>query len=250
MRAAARRRLLEEGAVPATTMRVSAATTRDELHRLRAPWEAALREAGEPSPFLGFDWIATWWDHFGEGRELLALVARDEEGVVGLAPLVISRYRFKGAALRVLEFAGAPFRGRCRAGCLDLVVLRRQPECLGAFAAALLAEARRWDLMSLRNVPVESEHVVRLGDAAGGGLSLRCTRREAVACLRAEGWEEYLASRRPSFRRELRRHAREAQEAGLGPLRQLTDPEEVKRKFPKGHRALRPYLRMTPQPNK
>jgi alkyl hydroperoxide reductase subunit AhpC len=30
----------------------------------------------------------------------------------------------------------------------------------------------------------------------------------------------------------------------------LTDPEEVKRKFPKGHRALRPYLRMTPQPNK
>jgi alkyl hydroperoxide reductase subunit AhpC len=30
----------------------------------------------------------------------------------------------------------------------------------------------------------------------------------------------------------------------------LTDPDEVKRKFPKGHRALRPYLRMTPQPNK
>jgi alkyl hydroperoxide reductase subunit AhpC len=30
----------------------------------------------------------------------------------------------------------------------------------------------------------------------------------------------------------------------------ITDPEEIKRKFPKGHRALRPYLRMTPQPNK
>jgi alkyl hydroperoxide reductase subunit AhpC len=30
----------------------------------------------------------------------------------------------------------------------------------------------------------------------------------------------------------------------------LTDPEELKRKFPKGFRALRPYLRMTPQPNR
>jgi alkyl hydroperoxide reductase subunit AhpC len=30
----------------------------------------------------------------------------------------------------------------------------------------------------------------------------------------------------------------------------ITDPEEIKRKFPKGHTQLRPYLRMTPQPNK
>jgi len=30
----------------------------------------------------------------------------------------------------------------------------------------------------------------------------------------------------------------------------LTDPEEMKRKFPKGWKALKPYLRMTPQPNR
>lgn len=30
----------------------------------------------------------------------------------------------------------------------------------------------------------------------------------------------------------------------------LTDPEEIKKKFPKGYKELRPYLRMTPQPNK
>ena len=30
----------------------------------------------------------------------------------------------------------------------------------------------------------------------------------------------------------------------------LKDPEEIKRRFPKGHRELKPYLRMTPQPNK
>ncbi|GAB3268622.1 peroxiredoxin [Chitinimonas naiadis] len=30
----------------------------------------------------------------------------------------------------------------------------------------------------------------------------------------------------------------------------LTDTEEIQRRFPKGYRALRPYLRLTPQPNK
>lgn len=30
----------------------------------------------------------------------------------------------------------------------------------------------------------------------------------------------------------------------------LQDPEVIKQKFPKGYTALRPYLRMTPQPNK
>jgi len=30
----------------------------------------------------------------------------------------------------------------------------------------------------------------------------------------------------------------------------LTDPEVIKQKFPKGHKQLRPYLRMTPQPNR
>src|SRR5262245_22429861 len=34
----------------------------------------------------------------------------------------------------------------------------------------------------------------------------------------------------------------------IGPS--LTDPDELKRKFPKGFKALRPYLRMTPQPNR
>lgn len=33
-------------------------------------------------------------------------------------------------------------------------------------------------------------------------------------------------------------------------LASLTDPEEMKKRFPKGWRELRPYLRMTPQPNR
>ncbi|MBE0953888.1 peroxidase, partial [Escherichia coli] len=30
----------------------------------------------------------------------------------------------------------------------------------------------------------------------------------------------------------------------------LKDEEEIKRRFPKGYRAVKPYLRLTPQPNR
>lgn len=30
----------------------------------------------------------------------------------------------------------------------------------------------------------------------------------------------------------------------------LQDEEEIKRRFPRGYRAVRPYLRLTPQPNR
>ncbi len=30
----------------------------------------------------------------------------------------------------------------------------------------------------------------------------------------------------------------------------ITDPDEIKKLFPKGHKEIKPYLRMTPQPNK
>jgi thioredoxin-dependent peroxiredoxin len=33
-------------------------------------------------------------------------------------------------------------------------------------------------------------------------------------------------------------------------LPSLQDPEELARRFPKGYQALRPYLRLTPQPNR
>ncbi|MDZ7749494.1 MAG: peroxiredoxin [Halofilum sp. (in: g-proteobacteria)] len=33
-------------------------------------------------------------------------------------------------------------------------------------------------------------------------------------------------------------------------LPSITDPEVIREKFPKGHKELRPYLRMTPQPNR
>ena len=58
------------------------------LRRLRPEWNGLLCRSPASSVFLTWEWIATWWEHFGREGDLLILAVRDESGrLVGLAPL-------------------------------------------------------------------------------------------------------------------------------------------------------------------
>jgi CelD/BcsL family acetyltransferase involved in cellulose biosynthesis len=210
-------------------VRVREVTTRGELSSLGAHWDKVVQAAGDVSPFLSLDWITSWWGHFCEGRELFVLMAEDGEGTAGLAPFVISRYRYLGFPLRVLEFAGAPFRGRCLSTRLDFIVGRRAEECLAGFAEKMGEQAGRWDLCSLRGVPADSPHVGRLGELAGSGLALLRAGVHQVPFIPTLGrdWQQYLASRSRSFRYWLRRSQQRAQKAGLGSVERVADPRDV-----------------------
>jgi CelD/BcsL family acetyltransferase involved in cellulose biosynthesis len=210
-------------------MQVREVTTRGELSSLDARWGKAVQEAGGVSPFLSLDWVTSWWGHFREGRELFVLVAEDDEGIAGIAPFVISRYRYLGLPLRVLEFAGAPFRGRCLSTRLDLIVARRTEECLAGFAGRMAAQAGRWDLCSLRGVPVDSPHLGRLGELAGSDLTLLRAGVHQVPFIPTldRDWGQYLAARSRSFRYWLRRSQQRAQKAGLGSVERVADPRDV-----------------------
>ena len=61
-------------------------------------------------------------------------------------------------------------------------------------------------------------------------------------------WHERLRLRngREVQIRPIRPEDAEPLRAGFGLLR----PEEIRQRFPKGYRAVKPYLRLTPQPNK
>ena len=136
-------------------VRVREVTTGGELSSLGAHWDKVVWQAADTSPFLSLDWITSWWDHFGEGRKLFVLVAEDGDGIAGIAPFVISRYRFLGLPLRVLELAGAPFRGRCLSTRPDLIVRRRAEECLAGcdYAPCLMINERRYKHVRPEDVP-------------------------------------------------------------------------------------------------
>lgn len=90
---------------------VDVISTLDSFYALKSAWNRLLFASERPVPFLTWEWVSTWWTHFGRGSEMFILVAKEADGeVIGIAPLrVVIRKRFKFYPVRSLEFIG--YRG-------------------------------------------------------------------------------------------------------------------------------------------
>ena len=99
--------------------------------------------------FRSWAWQRTWWKHFGAGKELRILAARDDaERLVGLAPLCLSG---EGRVVpnRSLLFLGTE---RVSSEYLDIIV---DPEAEDATAIALLSsvmELGNWQVLALTDL--------------------------------------------------------------------------------------------------
>src|SRR5580658_3547746 len=93
-----------------TSIRTSATCVSSEAEflALESDWNRLLMESSRPVPFLTWEWISTWWQHFGASSQLFVIVARDEASrVVGIAPLrLVLRKSFGMVPVRSLEFLG------------------------------------------------------------------------------------------------------------------------------------------------
>jgi CelD/BcsL family acetyltransferase involved in cellulose biosynthesis len=70
------------------------------LDPLRHEWtELASRTR---SVFKTWEWLSTWWDHFGRRRQLLVTAVRSQGRLIGILPL----YQWRTRPLRILRFLG------------------------------------------------------------------------------------------------------------------------------------------------
>lgn len=74
---------------------------------LESEWNRLLDASGLGNIFLTWEWISTWWRHFGRERlEPWVITARDsiDGRLVGLLPLALQTVKFGGLRLRQLSF--------------------------------------------------------------------------------------------------------------------------------------------------
>lgn len=194
-------------------------TTWDELSRLEQPWNVLSR--GEP---LGsWDWLATWWKHYGaapgtlhgcNGRpsaerqlHVLAVYANPpgsaaHRRLVGIAPWYIDHSVVKGRVLRWLGDGEV---------CTDHSSLLCQPEDVGhvvtSLAEALTVENDEWDRLELHAVDADDVPVAALESALQQRdcLVSRVQADSWWAVELPESWEAYLADLSKSHRKQLRR---------------------------------------------
>jgi CelD/BcsL family acetyltransferase involved in cellulose biosynthesis len=160
------------------------------LEPLRQGWtELATRNR---SVFKTWEWLSTWWDHFGLGRQLIVTAVRSNGRLVGILPM----YRWRTRPLRVLRFLGHSVGDELGPICAPA------DRPIVAEALKRVLEESRWDLLLAEQVPADERWCTVLGGR------LLASEGNPVLRFGADGWEGFLRQRSANFREQVRRRPR------------------------------------------
>lgn len=136
------------------------------LEALEPDWRTLLEASRADCIFLTWEWITTWWRHFGSGRELWVLAARDEAGALqGIAPLFLERMAVGPIRLRTLTWIG--LRGPLAPDYLDIIATQhRERAAAEAFIEWLDAHRMQWDVVFARQIADDSTGMAHLRSEA------------------------------------------------------------------------------------
>ena len=178
----------------------------EEFARLRDEWDALLATSASDCVFLTHEWLFTWWQHLGDGRDLAIITARDAGKLIGILPLAGRTAQYARMMPRVAEFLGSGIIG---SDYLDAIIEKgREDEVLSEFGR----ELNSWGLMlQLNQLRAQSCIVANLPRVLGQHQWIASETRINVCPfidLSNQTWETYLASlsssQRYSFNRKLR----------------------------------------------
>ena len=125
-----------------------------ELQNLKPTWNDALQKSKDNTVFSTWEWLSCWWKHFGEGRQLRVLVAQEKEEILGIAPLMLSRYNF----MQIGKIAKIEFLGSPHSDYNNFILLKNEKECIKLMLEYLMAQPD-WDFLQLRDVHNQSQSI-------------------------------------------------------------------------------------------
>ena len=77
----------------------------DEIDLTREMWDDFVQSV-QSDLYSSYDWCRTWWDHYGDGRELRIFVFRSGDALVGIIPLLIDHPGFGPGRIRLAKPLG------------------------------------------------------------------------------------------------------------------------------------------------
>ncbi len=183
-------------------------------------------------PFRRTAWLHSWWERYGEERDLFVLQVTDQHGeVVGIAPWFIEYSVRQGHVVRPLG------SGETCSDYLGILVTREhEQQVTAALADWLLSaadgergEENQWDLLDLVSADVQDSVMTRfVKQLESVGAHAHC--RAGASCWRTtlpETWDEYLGMLSKSHRKRVRRLDRKWLENGAARLRTVTSSEQL-----------------------
>ena len=182
----------------------------DELDQFREQWNRMLEANPAASIFQTPEWLASWWQAYGQNRNFLALVFENSVGdVVGIVPFFSDQIPFVGYGLKTLRMVGA---GSGDSDGLNIITAPGyENDCTKAFIA-WFASQKKWHLCQMETLPQHSLAAESLlHETQQSGMSIDSTLTPNFIIDLPPTWQQYLDSLEPSFRPLLTRYPKRLQ---------------------------------------
>ncbi len=171
---------------------------------LQEQWNVLLLRSPDNNLFLTFEWLSTWWEVFGGGRELCVWLVEDRGELVGIAPLYSHTRRVAGVPLRELSLLGNQAVGS------DFLGFIIKDGCERDVLAALGAELRSepgWERLVLEGIAADSGLIGSLRDLGrtAGCYVSQCPAFTCPAMTLPATWDEFMALPDKIFKRIVQR---------------------------------------------
>lgn len=121
----------------------------EDFQLLKSEWNTLLRDSMvDDNIFLTWEWLSTWWKHFGKGRRQLILLVEDENKILAVAPLMLSNCILRPfGSIRKIEFIGTP-----HSDYHNFIILGKEKESLKLIINYLKDNIVDWDWVELKEV--------------------------------------------------------------------------------------------------
>jgi len=187
---------------------VRVVTRLDELRALSSEWEVLWQRCvGHRTPFLSFEWMLLWSEHYQLDGKLRILVVARDSAVVAIVPLAVHRYSIGPFGLNVIETPGEQSRN-----LIGLVVPGKEQELSGVIAGFIdRTFLRKRVCLRLLLVPSDLPLLAALAgaftaDGHGGHIRNAALLPAPYAPLPVS-WQDYLDALSGSRRKMLQRAA-------------------------------------------
>jgi|HubBroStandDraft_6_1064221.scaffolds.fasta_scaffold135778_2 CelD/BcsL family acetyltransferase involved in cellulose biosynthesis len=207
-------------------MRVEAVTRRADLAALTTRWDELAHNDPRDGFFRTSVWYRAWIEHVRPDAEPFVLVVREDQRIVGLAPLCRLPYRDLGFRLSAIAWAG---REVVSGDFLDFISERdARPEIISAILTFLYEQRSQWGLLVMGELVKDGASlaaVENLGERSGAPMRRQEPRICPYIAMPAT-FDEYLNSLSSSMRYHVRRRMRDIEKKGAR-LEVHSDPLEI-----------------------
>jgi len=140
-----------EAGAEGNQLTVDIVTSASEFEALRDDWHQLEEASDSLSVFMSWEWLYTWWEVFGTGKQLHIVTVRDQgDKLVGLLPLM--RVRQLAGLRHSEELAFIGTGARAKSDYLGLMAAGHEPHIVDSIVNTLLTNGLRANAVRLSGV--------------------------------------------------------------------------------------------------